>query len=168
MDQKLNDGNVCERHGCEFESQVNRNEYKTHTHDKLSNVTPLANNSNNNDHNNAHNNKTNTHSIHKNNNNSDVTASKRWKTNLEHQHFHRNHTNITRQLQYSDELTPYIGISEGARVIGDALWDDSNGDFTLDGINHHMPLKTIYELEKFRVDMQNLTGGRGGQCLNVL
>ena len=49
-------------------------------------------------------------------------------------------------------------------MIGDALWDDSSGDFTVDGINHHMPLKTIYELEKFRVDMQNLTGGRGGQC----
>ena len=48
-------------------------------------------------------------------------------------------------------------------MIGDALWDDSTGDFTLDGINHHMPLKTIYELEKFRVNMMNLTGGRGGQ-----
>ena len=98
-----------------------------------------------------------------NNTDNDVTASKRWETNLDHQHFHRNHTNITRQLQYSDEITPYIGISEGGRVIGDALWDDSTGDFTLDGISHHMPLKTIYELEKFRVDMMNLTGGHGGQ-----
>lgn len=127
-------------------TSIVRYSYKRKTKKKTFNITPLGNK--------------NTHK----NDNSDVTATKRWETNLEHQHFHRNHTNITRELQYSDEITPYIGISEGARVIGDALWDDSNGDFTVDGINHHMPLKTIYELEKFRVDMQNLTGGRGGQC----
>lgn len=92
-----------------------------------------------------------------------MRGSKRWETNLEHQHFHRNHTNITQHIQYSDEITPYIGISEGGSIIGDALWDDSPADLTLDGQFRHMKLKTIFDLEQLKMNLRNLTGG--GQWL---
>lgn len=46
---------------------------------------------------------------------------KRWMTPEERHYYRHNATNHT--VHENDEITPYVGFSEGAFVIGDALWD---------------------------------------------